>query len=82
MEAKAGFFQQQVLLYSKYVFGKWISGMCSFLNGNNNLYFSNPAYKATSATHLSALERRYQVHKMSSFHKQKLLINRDIFEFF
>jgi hypothetical protein len=21
--------------FSKYVFGKWISGMCSFLNGNN-----------------------------------------------
>jgi hypothetical protein len=37
VEAKTGFFQQQVLLYSKYVFGKWISGMCSFLNGNNCL---------------------------------------------
>jgi hypothetical protein len=37
VEAKTGFFQQQVLLDSKYVFGKWISGMCSFLNGNNCL---------------------------------------------
>jgi hypothetical protein len=31
VEAKTGFSQQQVLLYSKYVFGKWILGMCSFL---------------------------------------------------
>jgi hypothetical protein len=37
VEAKTGFLQQQVLLYFKYVFGKWISGMCSFLNGNNCL---------------------------------------------
>jgi hypothetical protein len=35
VEAKTVYFQQQVLLYSKHVFGKWISGMCSFLNGNN-----------------------------------------------
>jgi hypothetical protein len=27
VEAKTDFFQQQVLLYSKYVFGKWILGM-------------------------------------------------------
>jgi hypothetical protein len=37
VEAKTGVFQQQVLLYTKYVFGKWISGLCSFLNGNNYL---------------------------------------------
>jgi hypothetical protein len=54
--SKNRFFQQQMLLYSKYVFGNWISGMCSFLNGNNCLWFSNTAYKATSATHFSVLE--------------------------
>jgi hypothetical protein len=39
VEANTGFFQQQVLLYSKWIVGKWISGMCSFLNGNNYLFF-------------------------------------------
>jgi hypothetical protein len=42
-KAKAVFFQQQELLSSKHVFGKWILGMCSFLNGNNYLLFSNTA---------------------------------------
>jgi hypothetical protein len=41
--AKTDFFQQQVFLYSKHVFVKWILGMCSFINGNNYLLFSNTA---------------------------------------
>jgi hypothetical protein len=42
-KSKTGFFQQQVLLYSKHVIDKWILGMCSFLNGKNYLLFSNTA---------------------------------------
>jgi hypothetical protein len=36
VEAKTVFLQQQVLLYSKYVFSKWNSGMCSFLKGQSH----------------------------------------------
>jgi hypothetical protein len=57
VKAKTGFFQQQV--YSKYVFGKWISGMCSLLILKWQQLLV--VFKHCSATHLSVLEICFRI---------------------